>query len=100
MLYGVRDTYSDLLISNIINYNNIKSDVKRHFSNIYDRLSHLIVEYSILYISYRKILLEESRKRMTILSISIRIPLRHCNNPWSSTAPESRERINKKKLIY
>ena len=57
-------------------------DVERLFSNIYTRLCYLVVEYSISYICYRKILLylrEESRKRMAILSTSIWIPLRLYN---------------------
>ena len=61
---------------------NTKSDVEKLFYSIYARLSYLVVEYSILYISYRKILWyprEESRKRMAILSTSIWIPLRLCN---------------------
>ena len=42
-----------------------KSDVKRHLTNVYAKLSYIVVEYSISYTSHRMILryLREEKQR-------------------------------------
>ena len=68
----------------------ITSDVVRSSPNIYDRLSHRVIEYSISYLSYRETLWYLRKKKQKCETSDLNSDtIETLQSPRSSTAPES-----------